>query len=217
MEHQLICKQCGQSREIGRKLCRPCNLSRMKLSAKKSVEKRGGRYTWTKSCEACGSEYSAVRKIQKFCSECWTKRKELAAESISSNRYEYVEAANREKGENNWGHRRLAEKTLNRKLTAHEVVHHIDDNPKNNDLGNLMVLSRSLHGKLHKYLDDQRVILEKSGNENLRNCWNNLIVPMTTTWLEMTSVKVIKLWEIGQSAAELLKSKDNEEGSETQL
>ena len=38
---------------------------------------------------------------------------------------------------------------------------------------------------------------------------------MTTTWLETTSVKVIKLWEISQSAAEPLKVKTQEEGSET--
>lgn len=49
-------------------------------------------------------------------------------------------------------------------------------------------------------------------NGNSANCWNSLIVPMTTTWLETTNVKVIKLWEIGQSAAKPLL---NEEGSET--
>ncbi len=43
-------------------------------------------------------------------------------------------------------------------------------------------------------------------NENQENCWNNLIVPMTTAWLEMTGAKVKKLSEIGQSAAEPLSS-----------
>ena len=38
---------------------------------------------------------------------------------------------------------------------------------------------------------------------------------MTTTWLETANVKVQKLWEIGQSAAELLNEKSQEEGSET--
>jgi len=55
-------------------------------------------------------------------------------------------------------------------------------------------------------------MLEKSSNENGVNCWNNLIVPITTTWLETTNVKVIKIWEIGQSAAKPLESG---EGSET--
>ena len=55
-----------------------------------------------------------------------------------------------------------------------------------------------------------RVVLEKSNSENIENCWNNLIVPMTTTWLETTSAKVIKLSEIGQSAAETLNDNSQE-------
>jgi len=50
----------------------------------------------------------------------------------------------------------------------------------------------------------KRAKLAKANYENLENCWNNLRVPITTTWLETTSVKVIKLWEIGQSASEPL-------------
>jgi hypothetical protein len=57
-----------------------------------------------------------------------------------------------------------------------------------------------------------RVIFEKSKIENIENCWNSLRVPMTTAWLETTSAKVVKLWEIGRSAAEL---PNKEEGSET--
>ena len=39
---------------------------------------------------------------------------------------------------------------------------------------------------------------------------------MTTAWLETTNVKVIKLWEIGQSATKpLINEKLYEEGSET--
>lgn len=58
----------------------------------------------------------------------------------------------------------------------------------------------------------QGALLLKSNEENFENCWKSLIVPMTTTWLETANVKVIKLWEIGQSAAEPL---EKEEGSET--
>jgi hypothetical protein len=112
-------------------------------------------------------------------------------------------------------HRNLAETLLGRKLGTNEVVHHMDENPKNNRATNLVVMDRRLHGKLHLYLDRQRVIIEKSMNENIENCWNNLRVPMTTAWLETTSAKVIKLWEIGQSAAEPLKEQSYGEGSET--
>ena len=65
--------------------------------------------------------------------------------------------------------------------------------------------------------DQQRVIFEKSRNENPENCWNNLIVPITTAWLETAGANVIKIWEIGQSAAELAPTCNNveQEGSET--
>lgn len=65
-------------------------------------------------------------------------------------------------------------------------------------------MRRSDHTSLHSYLKIQRALLLKNSNGNFENCWKNLIVPITTTWLEMTSVKVIKIWEIGQSAAESL-------------
>jgi hypothetical protein len=92
----------------------------------------------------------------------------------------------------------------------------LNENPKDNRLKNLIVLDRRTHGRLHSFLRLQRVIIEKSINENVENCWNNLRVPMTTTWLETASVKVIKLWEIGQSASEPLNSVlEHEEGSET--
>lgn len=214
-EKQLICKKCGKPREIGRKLCRKCNLERLKIVAKKRhIE--GRRTMYTKHCEACGNTYQAWSQIQKFCSSCYAERKRLAKESISTNKYVYIKAANRQVNENKWEHRRLAESVLKRKLTCHEIVHHINDNPKDNRLENLMMMDRRLHGKLHNYLKDQRVILEKSGNENLGNCWDNLIVSMTTAWLKTTGAKVLKLSEIGQSAAEpLMELNSYEEGSET--
>jgi hypothetical protein len=61
----------------------------------------------------------------------------------------------------------------------------------------LLTLSRTRHSRLHRYLDIQRVIIEKSVNENSENCWEALIVPMTTAWLATTSAKVQKLSEIG--------------------
>lgn len=46
-------------------------------------------------------------------------------------------------------HRYLMEKSLGRKLTKDEVVHHIDGNKFNNDISNLQVMSVSEHCKLH--------------------------------------------------------------------
>lgn len=197
----LICKKCGLVREVGRKLCRACNLERLK-----KVVLSKPRYTFEKECIACKSTYQAWHKKQKLCKECFlaTRKKPKV-----TNQYVFTNKVGKTQ------HRKLAEMIIGRKLHTNEVIHHLDENPKNNQLTNLVVITRSMHGKLHLYLDQQRVILEKSNIENFENCWNNLRVPMTTAWLEMTSAKVIKLWEIGQSAAEPLKEKSNEEGSET--
>ena len=46
-------------------------------------------------------------------------------------------------------HRRIMENHLGRKLEPNEHVHHIDGNPRNNSLDNLVVLTKSGHHKLH--------------------------------------------------------------------
>lgn len=80
-----------------------------------------------------------------------------------------------------------------------------------------LVLSPSGEIKVNASDFALRVIFEKSKNENQGNCWNSLIVPNTTAWLEMTGATVLKVSEIGQSAAELLnRIRRQEEGSETQ-
>lgn len=198
---QLICKECGGPREVGRKLCRPCNLERLK----RGMEGKP-RYMWLKVCVACKKEFNAWRKIQTMCSSCYKDMNRIKASHICTNNYILFKQPGKTE------HRHKAETLLGRKLQTNEVVHHLDENPKNNEVTNLIILTRQMHGRLHQYLDLQRVILEKSGNENIENCWNNLRVPMTTAWLETTSAKVIKLWEIGQSAAEPL---SNGDGSET--
>jgi len=200
VKQDLICKECGGQRDIGRRLCRPCNLERLKKSNKERP-----RYMWDKKCEACNHDYKAWRKNQKLCSSCNKQR--LSVSNPSTNNY--IMVGNR--GE----HRVIAEQLIGRKLKTNEIVHHINDDPKDNRLENLMLMDRTIHTKLHAYLATQRVIIEKSMNENSGNCWNSLIAPMTTAWLETTSAKVKKLSEIGQSAAEPLTEKSNEEGSET--
>jgi hypothetical protein len=44
----------------------------------------------------------------------------------------------------------LAEEYLGRSLTTDEVVHHIDEDPLNNSIDNLLVMTRSAHMSLHK-------------------------------------------------------------------
>ncbi len=46
-------------------------------------------------------------------------------------------------------HRIIMEEHLGRKLTRHEIVHHIDGDGYNNDLSNLQLMSLSEHTRLH--------------------------------------------------------------------
>lgn len=92
------------------------------------------------------------------------------------------------------------------------VVHHLDENPLNNDTKNLVLLSRNAHCSLHRYLQQNWSLWLKNHNSNPENCWDTLRDHLTKTWLEIASVRVIKINDIGQSAAEPY---ENEEGSET--
>ena len=47
-------------------------------------------------------------------------------------------------------HRHLVQQREGRKLASNEVVHHVDGDPINNDLSNLVILTRSEHNRLHR-------------------------------------------------------------------
>jgi hypothetical protein len=53
-------------------------------------------------------------------------------------------------------HRQLVEQRDGRTLNPNEVVHHIDHDPLDNHLGNLAVLSRSEHMRLHRLIDKSK-------------------------------------------------------------
>lgn len=67
-------------------------------------------------------------------------------------------------------HRYVMEQSLGRKLVKGEEVHHINGNKQNNDISNLILLSKSEHSKLHnnspsirykKSVEMQRIRSEK--------------------------------------------------------
>jgi len=198
---KLICVTCSGPRQIGRKVCRACHLSLARKRAKDRNDKFG-RHFLLKDCVACKAAFKAWRQKQILCPSCY---KQSLKTGFQKNKYLFETKTSKNK------HRVLAEKLLGRKLSYHEVIHHIDENPSNNSLDNLMLMTREAHGKLHKFLRGQRVIWEKSQNENLVNCWDNLRVAQTTAWLEMTNAKVKKLSELVNQQPSSL----NGEGSET--
>ena len=54
----------------------------------------------------------------------------------------------------------VMEKSLNRSLTSSEVVHHLDCNPSNNRIENLLLLDKSMHSKIHAWIDSGAFICE---------------------------------------------------------
>ncbi len=106
------------------------------------------------------------------------------------------------------------------KIPKSMVVHHLDENPENNVLSNLIIINRSFHASLHRQLEKSWSLLSKDNNSNLENCWKILRDQITTTYLETKDVKVLKISDIGQSATEPLNENiiyrfSQEEGSET--
>lgn len=58
-------------------------------------------------------------------------------------------------------HRYLMEKKIGRKLKKYEIVHHIDGNPSNNNLSNLLLLSLSEHTSLHNKTNPKHLNLKR--------------------------------------------------------
>ena len=50
-------------------------------------------------------------------------------------------------------HRYIMDKKIGRKLERCELIHHIDENKKNNSIENLMIVSSKEHGRIHAELN----------------------------------------------------------------
>ena len=210
------CQSCGCELTTERKWCESCRKARkreyVKLKYKQLIDSGGVklRYGIT-HCIYCGKEIIKNRPNQDTCFECYKKHIHKTVEN-------YNRVKRTEDGLATVGRKTVL--NLGLKL-PYLVVHHVDENPDNNNLENLIILNRSHHAKLHRILEKNWSLLSKDSNSNLENCWKTLRGQLTTAYLEMNSAKVIKITDIGQSAAEPL-NKENiyifdvqEEGSET--
>lgn len=108
------------------------------------------------TCLQCGKPIyrkpSRLKKGFRYCSrECsgLSKRGKLPSNykggSIDKRGYKYICVSGKKLSE----HRVIMESRLQRKLTRNEDVHHIDGNKSNNDINNLILLTKSKHTKLH--------------------------------------------------------------------
>ena len=212
------CQVCGCELTTERKYCESCRKARKREYAKQhyrdligsgGIKKRYGITT----CVYCGKEIIKCNPNQDTCYDCFKKHLHKTVES-----YGKVKRIRCNGKYTTVGRSILLE--MGFKL-GNLVVHHIDENPENNAISNLMILSRKNHASLHRILEKEWSLLSKDGNSNLENCWNILRGQLTTAYLETKSANVIKITDIGQSAAELLNEENiyifdsHEEGSET--
>lgn len=64
-------------------------------------------------------------------------------------------------------HRKIIENILGRKLSAKNVIHHIDRNPANNSKNNLVVCEDSAY---HRFIHARQKAFESCGHANWRPC-----------------------------------------------
>ena len=199
-----VCVDCGSPEIHERKRCRSCALLYNRERAKRMYRKNKEdgvskkRYGIMK-CEYCGENMIKNNSTQYMHKECYNAH----IKKVDYNSYK------RDKDGKTIGRNTFLTYC---ELPSDWVVHHIDENPMNNDISNLIGLSRKDHVQLHSFLSRIRSSYEKSYGSMDENCWKPLRDKETKTWLEMANVNVIKISCIGQSAA---KAPENGEGSET--
>ena len=207
MKKSKLCIDCNTNVSIERKRCKECVKIYNRERVKKYYTKNKKRYGII-ICDVCGETLIKGRPEQTTHGKCKIQHKTV----------DDYNTVLRSKQGNTIARQIIID--LGFQLNRNLVVHHIDENPNNNILSNFWIINRKNHAKLHRFLEKQWSLLRKLNSSNLENCWNILRGQLTTTWLEITGVKVIKITDIGQSAAEPL-SEDciyvfsNEEGSET--
>lgn len=198
------CIDCGSLQIVERRRCKECVLVFNRERVKKYYKKNKVRYGII-NCSVCGESLIKGRPNQITHSKC--RRKTV----------ENYNKVSRSIFANTIGRQTILD--LGFKLTSKLVVHHVNENPEDNGLVNLWIISRSKHNSLHRFLQQKWSLFLKENGSNSENCWNILRDQLTTTWLETTGVNVIKITDIGQSAAEPLNENNiyifTGEGSET--
>lgn len=210
-----FCKKCGTLLEKGYTYCPICrkalkreyarNRYQLMLQANKKLKRYG-----LIKCIFCGKEIIKNRPDQVMCYACYMEHRHKTVNDYSK--------VKRDTKGNTIGRHVVLSLGLQIKDL---VVHHLDENPSNNNLKNLLLLNPKHHAELHRLLERSWSLLLKDKSSNLENCWDSLRDQLTTAYLETKSANVIKITDIGQSASEPL-NKDNiyifdlqEEGSET--
>lgn len=117
----------------------------------------------TRLCETCGEPFTRreqPRRVQRFCSQqCWLKRHNnpernaavgrASAEKIRAKQVDKGAQKTYRKYHQRHEHRVVMEKLIGRPLRSDEIVHHKDENVRNNDPSNLELMTRAQHARHH--------------------------------------------------------------------
>lgn len=196
------CIDCGAKGVEERRRCKECAKEHNRKRSRERYKLKGRQYYGMSTCPICNKPMTLWKKDQGSHISCRPK---------TTDDYNKIKRSTK-------GNTLARQKILDMGITIPKdyVVHHLDENPDNNELQNLMIISRKSHNSLHRHLQHQRSLFLRENSSSPGNCWDNLRVRLTTAWLETTNANVIKISEIGQSAAEPLNSiQEYEEGSET--
>ncbi len=106
-------------------------------------------HCFSKACERCGKPIRAGKRVPRFCSrKCYRSNTRY----IDKAGYVCIKMPDHPHATTNgWvrEHIVVACRTLDRALLPREEVHHKDEDKLNNAPGNLEVLTKSAHGRLH--------------------------------------------------------------------
>lgn len=192
----MICKDCGKEEPLVGKRCKECKRKYDYDKSHKSYLKRKGLGTIKRYgegiCSVCHKKMTLNSPKQMTHKEC------VSGLSLVERDYNIYPKSKDGKTISY----SMVESVM--EIPKGYVVHHLDGNPFNNVYENFLVISVKDHAKLHSFLRRIRSAWLKSQVSKKENCWNTVIAQVTKTWLETTSVNVLKIPEIWQSAAEPL-------------
>lgn len=181
-----VCIDCGSKDVIERRRCKECvkkyNSDKSKKYYKEKGKKRRKQKLPKAICPICNKEMIMWRRDQMSHLSCRPK---------VVNDYNKVPRSKK-------GTMLVKELLLEHGITIPKgyVIHHLDENPWNNNPTNLWILSRGLHNSLHRKLQYQRSLWLKDHNNKDENCWGIIRNHITTTCLETNGVNIIKVSDI---------------------
>lgn len=154
-----ICQYCGKEFEARRdaKHLYCSHDCHSKAITKPDAMKIKSQTYYPHVCELCGKEYISLSMKSRFCSykcsgiyhrgkNCGTYK---TGEYLTDDGY--IQKLNADGGYH-FVHRKVIEDVIGRKLTREEHIHHINENKLDNRIENLVILTRSEHMKVHRYL-----------------------------------------------------------------